>query len=73
MLRPNLVIIHISGYVLRSTDGIVIGLRKLRHLTVPKGTSGASVEDSRSENLLQMNDVNSAGEMQIFSSYIETT
>lgn len=47
--------------------------RKLGYLTVPKYKSGVTVQDSKSENLLQMSDANSAGEIKIFSSYTETT
>lgn len=48
-------------------------VRKLGPLTVPKYRSGVSVQDSKSENLLQMSDANSAGEIEIFSSDTETT
>lgn len=41
--------------------------RKLGYLTVPKYKSGVTVQDSKSENLLQMSDANSAGEIKIFS------
>lgn len=48
-------------------------VRKLDPLTEPTYRSGVTIQDSKSENLLQMRDANSAGEIEIFSSDTETT